>query len=55
MVKVKASLILEELPKDIVIDIPKEDCNRRQFMKHIKDVLYAYVRDKSKIKYEVLE
>ena len=55
MVKVKASLEIEELPKNIIIEIPKEYCNRKKFMERIKEVLYDYVKDNSKIKYEVLD
>ena len=55
MVKVKASLEMEELPKNIIVEIPKEYCNRRKFMERIKEVLYEYVMDNSKVKYEVLD
>ena len=54
MMKVKASLEIGELPKNIIIEIPKEYCNRRKFMERIKEVLYDYVKDNSKVRYEVL-
>lgn len=52
MIKVKASLEVEELPKDIIIDIPKEYCNREEWNKYIKEYLFGLL--KLKVKYDVL-
>lgn len=54
LIKVKASL-LGKLPTDVVIDIPKNYCNRDEWNGYIKEYLSYLFDCDSKIDYEVLE
>lgn len=58
MLKVKASLQFrknEELPTDVVVDIPKEYCNRDKWDKFIEDMLFSILRQKIKVEYELID
>ena len=58
MIKVKASLIFkgeERMPTDIVLDIPKEDCNRDNWNDYIKEALFSILNDRVKIDYDLIE
>lgn len=58
MIKVKASLVFkgkEKLPTDVVLDIPKDDCNRAKWNDYIKEALFLLLSDRVKVDFEVLD
>lgn len=58
MLKVKTSLQFrknEELPTDVIVDIPEEYCNRDKWDKFIEDMLFSILRQKIKVEYELID
>lgn len=58
MIKVKASLVFrgeDKLPTDIVLDIPKDACNRAKWNDYIKGALFLLLNDRVKVDFEVIK
>lgn len=56
LVKVKAKLFLDNGKEGVLyLNVPKEECNREEFARYIKNCLLAQYGDEIKFDYQVLE
>lgn len=54
MMKVKASLHIPKIPTDVIIDVPKDHCNRKDWNEYLKEILLEILEDSSSVEYQFL-